>query len=370
MKRIFEKRKIVILLLLVIIVIVGGMILLYRKSHERNEVLESTGTVTIEETTTLELDEVHENDSIVIPQENQLKDEGIEEEQVSEDTDTDGDGMRDIVEKEIGFDPYSPDTDGDGLPDGYELYTLYPILLHNGYDESAGINPEDDYDEDGLTNLEEYRAGTNPGVADTDGDNISDAEEVNNNYAVATLSDTDNDGVTDGVEMKQGMDPMEQDSDGDGILDGEEIIVQQVLCGEAEEDMLAEAGTMPILDITGKGDFTCKIDVVDMFYNAMYANLEFLVGHPYDFRYEEELIFEHAVLNFKLSEEILKTYDIENLVIALYDEESKMLEFQDTVVDKEEKTLSAEITDLGIFMVINMEEYMNNLYSIYEEQNN
>ncbi len=38
--------------------------------------------------------------------------------------DTDEDGLPNLIEKEIGSDPYNPDTDGDGLPDGYEALTL------------------------------------------------------------------------------------------------------------------------------------------------------------------------------------------------------------------------------------------------------
>ena len=35
--------------------------------------------------------------------------------------DTDEDGLPNLIEKEIGSDPYNPDTDGDGLPDGYMI---------------------------------------------------------------------------------------------------------------------------------------------------------------------------------------------------------------------------------------------------------
>jgi hypothetical protein len=44
------------------------------------------------------------------------------------------------------------DSDGDGMTDAWEL-------LHFG---TGGANPDDDYDHDGLSNLREFRAGTNP----------------------------------------------------------------------------------------------------------------------------------------------------------------------------------------------------------------
>lgn len=206
----------------------------------------------------------------------------------SEDVDTDGDGIMDAVEARLGFDVYSPDTDKDGLPDGYELYTLYPILLKSGYDESAGINAEDDYDRDGLTNLEECQAETNPGNEDTDGDSIKDYEELRNLGTNPILFDTDNDGLNDGLELDQGMNPLNTDSDEDGIPDGEEILSQQLVFGETKEKILEEAGVIPILSITGKGDYSQKIEIVDISHNVKYKNTGFVVGHPYDFRHDED----------------------------------------------------------------------------------
>jgi hypothetical protein len=64
------------------------------------------------------------------------------------------------------------DTDGDGMPDPWEI--LYSFNHQNGAD-AAG-----DADGDGLTNLEEYRAGTNP----RDGQDFLRIESIESEMAV------------------------------------------------------------------------------------------------------------------------------------------------------------------------------------------
>jgi hypothetical protein len=62
----------------------------------------------------------------------------------------------------------SADGDGDGLPDVWEF----------SYFGNLSADPNADPDGDYLTNIEEYRAGTNPKIADTDGDGRTDWQEL------------------------------------------------------------------------------------------------------------------------------------------------------------------------------------------------
>jgi len=64
-----------------------------------------------------------------------------------------------------------PDRDGDGMPDRYEL--LYPCL------DPGKKDADQDPDQDGLTNEEEYKHGTNPCDPDTDNGGELDGSEVN-----------------------------------------------------------------------------------------------------------------------------------------------------------------------------------------------
>ena len=69
------------------------------------------------------------------------------------------------------------DLDDDGLPDEWESrYGLDPT--DNGYRDPLRQGAQGDFDDDGLTNLDEYLLGTRPDLADTDGDGVGDLDEV------------------------------------------------------------------------------------------------------------------------------------------------------------------------------------------------
>ena len=161
--------------------------------------------------------------------------------------DTDGDGLIDEEELQIGTDPADPDSDEDGLTDGREVNEvgtdpLAPDTDGDGYDDAieldAGSDPNDpasvpgggvhlDADGDGLIDEEELQLGTDPNNPDSDGDGYDDGEEVaagtNPLNANNHPGDPDGDGLTDERERELGTDPTNPDSDGDWLLDGEEV---------------------------------------------------------------------------------------------------------------------------------------------------
>jgi uncharacterized protein (DUF1800 family) len=111
------------------------------------------------------------------------------------------------------------DTDGDGMPRWFEeTYQLNDSTasdaaldpdgdgLTNLQESQAGTNPTDrDTDNDGLADFQESQTGTNPLLADTDGDGIADDGETITN---PLLVDTDSDGFPDSFEIEQGSDPV------------------------------------------------------------------------------------------------------------------------------------------------------------------
>jgi RHS repeat-associated protein len=123
--------------------------------------------------------------------------------------DSDGDGVSDCLEVQLGLDPFDPtdvhrDDDGDGLTNLEEIQLGTSIFLA-------------DTDGDGLTDWEEVHLyGTDPLLADTDGDGLTDFDEVHVYGLDPLRSDTDRDGVSDYWELVLGTDPL---NPADGILD-------------------------------------------------------------------------------------------------------------------------------------------------------
>ncbi len=130
-----------------------------------------------------------------------------------EDTDPDRDGLTTKEEKRIRTDPRNPDTDGDRLTDGEEVrrYGTDPL------------NP--DTDGDGLSDGDEVRVyATDPLNPDTDRDRLLDGAEVLTYKTNPLKPDTDGDGLTDGDEvLTYKTDPLNPDTDGGTVPDGVEV---------------------------------------------------------------------------------------------------------------------------------------------------
>ncbi len=137
--------------------------------------------------------------------------------------DFDQDGVTNLQEYILGTNPNNADTDSDSLPDGWEQ--------QHGLDPNLDDSNEDS-DHDGLTNIQEYQRGTDANNADTDGDGLSDTLEVVLGYdplvaqpGVSFDSDEDGDGLTLAQELELGTDPRittelsGADTDGDGLSD-------------------------------------------------------------------------------------------------------------------------------------------------------
>ncbi|PIN68549.1 hypothetical protein COV93_09035 [Candidatus Woesearchaeota archaeon CG11_big_fil_rev_8_21_14_0_20_43_8] len=163
--------------------------------------------------------------------------------------DTDDDGFDDLYEVTIGTDPTDPtsypddatlkslDTDNDGISDYDEIYGT------NGYK----TNPlKKDTDGDGFDDLVEIQAGTDPTDAtsvptglgstspllvgnDSDGDGLSDSDEINIYGTNPNLKDTDGDSIDDGTEIQLGLNPLVADAAGGSTTSWLLLIISIVL---------------------------------------------------------------------------------------------------------------------------------------------
>lgn len=101
-----------------------------------------------------------------------------------------------MIVRELQANPYTIDSDGDGLSDGQEA--------------DLGTNPDiNDTDGDGLDDGLEQTLQTNALLADTDGDGLDDLTEGTVVWTSPTVADSDGDGVSDGLEFHNGSDPLD-----------------------------------------------------------------------------------------------------------------------------------------------------------------
>ena len=169
--------------------------------------------------------------------------------------DTDADGLNDGWEVANGLDPTDPtgDNGGQGDPDGDGMVNIYEFI-NPSWDTQCNsadcfrpgpppnpmtgteslCNPVTGDGPNGCATLVAEVDGntqTNPNYWDTDGDGISDGDEVSIWLTDPTEADTDGDGLSDGVEISSGYgnppqqtDPRNNNTDGDAWDDGEEDV--------------------------------------------------------------------------------------------------------------------------------------------------
>lgn len=131
---------------------------------------------------------------------------------MSEDLDDDGDSMPDILELEYGLDPLD-ETDCPSWFCGSSRIYLYKTASNLA-----------DSDGDGLNNKREAELGTDKNNTDSDGDGLSDGVEVISYNTNPLVADSDGDGLSDGNEVTTyATDPLSADTDGDSVTDGNEI---------------------------------------------------------------------------------------------------------------------------------------------------
>lgn len=172
--------------------------------------------------------------------------------------DSDLDGLSDTFEKANGFNKRKKDTDGDGLTD-YEEVMIYP----------TDPTKKDSYTTDSYTSDSSFVTflKSNPTVF---GQVISDLgleEDI-------TL-DTDSDGISDINEYRYGMDPTTADMDKDGFSDGFELVRGMDSKKKNSRVLqLSESCTDCIITLEGEKDSEVTVDIAPdiITYNLINTN--------------------------------------------------------------------------------------------------
>jgi len=180
-------------------------------------------------------------------------------------SDLDGDGLLDKEENVYSCLPYDSDLDDDYANDYTEIFLLHTNvtnkdtdndLMPDGWEAMYGLDPlnasdaSSDYDNDNITNVNEWLNKTSPISNDTDCDGLTDWQElfvyhtipydpdsdddwmpdrweIEHNYNPLNASDggldPDNDGLNNSMEFKYKADPFNPDTDFDGMNDLYEV---------------------------------------------------------------------------------------------------------------------------------------------------
>lgn len=111
--------------------------------------------------------------------------------------DTDDDGLSDEEENKLGTDPLLMDTDQDSISDSQEVGVNLDSPSDSDQDDIIDALDFDD-DNDGISTLDEEKIGTSSLHADTDEDGILDALEIGSD--LGSPIDTDGDGIIDALD--------------------------------------------------------------------------------------------------------------------------------------------------------------------------
>ena len=262
--------------------------------------------------------------------------------------DSDNDSIPNMIENYIEIDPYNPDTDSDKLPDAYELSKLNTNPNSNDTDGNGILDCDEDFDNDGLTNHNEYIYDTSPWVDDTDDDNLTDGEEINTYGTNPLEPDTDFDGLEDSDEIYLGTDPTLPDTDNDGILDCDERFNQTFTHIVENEDCAIEE---VIVSMEGTGNLQTNTTIESvMDKDVLCSEVVGLVGEP--FSIETISQFDTATLTFKIDQSKLGDTEFDNLMFLWYDEENYKFVELETFYDYENSTVSIETTHFSRYMIV------------------
>ena len=293
----------------------------------------------------------------------------IEEAWIDDTKDTDEDGIPDVYEELFGTDPEKKDTDGDDLNDYIEIFitgtdpTKYDSVI-------TGVSDYDiDSDGDGVSNGDEINLGLDPQNEDSDYDLMSDGDEINVYHTDPAKRDTDGDTLLDGEEIKIGLDPLNPVTH--GVPDGEYVIEQTIESDSIALQMIngKETAYQLSLEVSVAG-YAGNMEIEESRYCHVIEN-ESVIGMIPSFYYENKL--EEMTISFHIADAYigneLGTYaayneafsGIKRLSIAYFSEELQVCLPIETQYDEANHRVYAAVTMQGTYCLIDMEKWFDML---------
>ena len=279
-------------------------------------------------------------------------------------TDTDGDGLPDNVEKQIKTDPKKTDTDKDGLTDYQEHCltgtdpTIYDSIQKGVSDAKV------DVENDGLSNEKEIQLRTDPKHPDTDRDGLSDGDEVNRYKTDPLNPDTDGDGISDGDEVKNGTDPLKKGgSNSNPNTNPGGYSEQPIPAASSVFKSVNKSGEPYTLSmkVFASADAESKLSARETTITDLQKS-KVLIGKAVDITADKSLDCRGATLYFRLDKAYVKknlTFGkkdrdgIKALYIAYFDKQANALLPLETTYDEANCSVSAQFTgELTTFMLV------------------
>ncbi len=273
--------------------------------------------------------------------------------------DTDSDMLPDCIEESISSNPMLTDSGGDNLGDYYEVMVSFTNPVDTDSDDNLISDDNEDFDNDGLTNFQEYLLSTSPWNNDSDKDTLDDGTEINTYSTNPLEPDTDFDGLDDADEVALGVLPNVPDTDEDGILDGDEYYSGYVSQDLTSDDPKVSAVTGVEVELDCKGNADNCVNIENTYnVDMLSSDVVGIVGSPVNITSSAE--FNTATITFTYDDTLLNNTAEEDMIILWYDREKKeYVMLEDTIVDTVNNTVSCTTTHFSTYLVIDREIWLD-----------
>ena len=207
--------------------------------------------------------------------------------------------------------------------------------------QNAEIDPDADYDGDGLINSDEEKYGTNIYSSDTDLDGISDYAEIFTTKTDPLVYDTDGDSLGDGVELAAGLNPLVQKTDGETL---DSLVVKENTINYDDNCTFEISGSADIYDA-----YFETADITGM------ANTPGVISSVYEFYSDND--FKSANINISYDPYYLsqKGIDVNSLGIYTFEADGTFKRLISSTIDEETYSVYATVTRSGKYVLCDAE---------------